>query len=762
MLLKWLPWEFMIRYVARKKGFLDPIAIFARLSSISQPTSTMAPVELLRAGAVLHARGFLNNHIIQHNLDWVWPLWVERQFDPRHPAFIPRCFSMTHINLTQRTWTAVGFPGCMKTPIVDAAGLMMPYFDSWSLDAWIISDQSENIIPSKMKGMDQTLSLEGNLKVTTQASHHGLQYLSTVQVEIEGEDPVCRMKWRAQSDRPAWLVISLRPYNPEGISLVDKLSLLPNSMGWSINKSDFVYFDTQPDETQLSRYHDGDVFGAILRKELHKENSKVRQVECEVGMATGAALYRLEPGIARNIQVTVPLSHKPFQTAPPSFSVDEKWNSVLSPGSKLQTGKNLYSFLFEASMRTVVLLSPREVFAGPYTYKRFWYRDAAIIIHSMICLGHKELAENALDYCISKQSMNGYFKSQEGEWDSNGQVLWVLGRFCRLYNQKPKPEWIHPIQKAVKWIIQKLLKDEGKKPEAGLMPAGFSAEHLGPNDFYYWDDFWTIGGLRLAADMLTSVSETESGKLALDQANRLQASVDRSLAMVAKKLETQAMPASPYRRMDSGAIGSLAAGFPLQLWHGKDMRITATDDFLVSQCLVGDAFYHDISHSGINAYLSLHLAQCLLRSGDEKFSEVMDAVARLASPTGQWPEAIHPQLETGCMGDGQHTWAAAEWLMMIRNCFVFEEEYENKLILAAGISLDWLDAEGYLTFGPAPTRFGPVEIHLHSTKEKTDLTWVGKWFNEEPEIDIRLQVEGWEIIDTAAGRQSFRKKGNPL
>ena len=30
-----------------------------------------------------------------------------------------------------------------------------------------------------------------------------------------------------------------------------------------------------------------------------------------------------------------------------------------------------------AALRTVLLLSPREIYAGPYTYKRFWFRDAA-------------------------------------------------------------------------------------------------------------------------------------------------------------------------------------------------------------------------------------------------------------------------------------------------------------------------------------------------------------------------------------------------
>ena len=92
---KWLPWRFIVRRAARSHGFLDPVALLGRLDSFAQPSEVSQPIELLRAGVVLHARGLINSRVIQHNLDWVWPYWVERQFDPRDVAFVPRSFSIT-------------------------------------------------------------------------------------------------------------------------------------------------------------------------------------------------------------------------------------------------------------------------------------------------------------------------------------------------------------------------------------------------------------------------------------------------------------------------------------------------------------------------------------------------------------------------------------------------------------------------------------------------------------------------------------------
>lgn len=753
MWLKWLPWKYMVRRAARRQGFIDPIALLARFNAISQPTQTMAPLELLRAGAVLHARGFMNNNVIQHNLDWVWPFWVERQFDPRHPAFIPRAFSMTHINLTQRNWTAIGFPGLRETPVSDARGLLMPFFDSWSLDAWFVADTGEALIPSRMEKTEQRLEMEGNLRVLTESRGEGMRLRTCAEVVVEQGVPVAKFELRAESQKSGWLVASLRPYNPEGVSFVNDLSLLAHAAGWEINKEHAVKFSRPPDEHVLSNYRDGDVYLSIRDHEFNRKS----HVRCDVGMATGAAMYRMEAGQENAASLTVELLPPDKKKEPLVFDAAARWREALEQSVPFSGGYRRDNFLYEAGLRTTVLLSPREVLAGPYTYKRFWYRDAVIIIHALMCAGHRKHAEESLDYCVQEQAVTGYFKSQEGEWDSNGQVLWALGRYCRLFDVAPKPEWIAAVRKGVHWIRRKRLTDKSAKRHAGLLPAGFSAEHLGPNDFYYWDDFWTISGLRLGEEMLRQAGDAQTANEAAAEAEALSGAVDRSLAATAEKIRSVAMPASPYRRLDSGAVGSVAAGFPLQLWPPDDPRLLATIGHLYDNCLVDDGFYHDISHSGINPYLTLHIAQCLLRAGDPRFRKLMRAISGLASETGQWPEAIHPRLATGCMGDGQHAWAAAEWIMMIRNCFLFEEEYENKLVLGAGLSSSWCGENGRTSFGPAPTRFGLVTVSLEARDEEAELRWEAQWHGPEPDIEVRFEESGLEPVDGGDGRRLYRR-----
>jgi hypothetical protein len=752
MWLKWLPWKFMIRAAARRRGFIDPLALLERFNSISQPSETKAPLELLRAGFVLHARGFINNQVIDHNLDWIWPMWVHRQFDPHHPAFIPRAFALTHVNLTQRNWTAVGYPGCPETPIVDAAGLLMPFFDSWSLDGWFVADTGESVIPSRMGHVVQNLEIEGNMRVTTVATSPEATLRMIAEVVVEQGAPVCKLTLRATSHHAGWLVASLRPYNPEGVSYVNELEWMADSMGWEINRERKVHFSRMPEQTLLSRYRDGDVYFSLQKKDFVPKSS----VTCEVGLATGAVLYRVVPGTEAEVTLSIPLLLPKAGVAPESLTAEEKWHAAFTGGVPFTGGTGRFGFLFAAAERTALLLSPREINAGTYTYKRFWFRDAAIILHALMCLGHRRVAERSLDFFIAQQASNGYFRSQDGEWDSNGQVLWALGRYCRLFHLPPKPGWVEAIRKAVHWIRHKRGGPVPGKIYSELMPAGFSAEHLGPNDFYYWDDFWTLSGLHFAEEMLRQSGEGATADEAAAEADALSRAIDQSLRSVANRIRSAAMPASPHRRLDSAAIGSVAVGFPLQLWPGHDSRLLATLDYLHENCLVHGALFHVVTHSGINPYLSLHLAQCLLRAGDVRFRNIMEAIADLASDTGQWPEAIHPQLRTGCMGDGQHGWAAAEWLMMVRNCFLFEEEFENKLIVAAGISTAWCQTNK-AHFGPAPTRFGTVSVTLEIRGEEIDLVWNAEWFGSEPEIDVRFAEAGLELIAKEPGLYRYRK-----
>ena len=90
-----------------------------------------------------------------------------------------------------------------------------------------------------------------------------------------------------------------------------------------------------------------------------------------------------------------------------------------------------------------------------------------------------------------------------------------------------------------------------------------------------------------------------------------------------------------------------------------------------------------------------------------------------ATPTWTWPEAIHPRLDGGCMGDGHHGWAAAEFLSFVRDLLVRE--------VAGGLALASLVPDGWYGQGwevhDAPTAAGRVSYAVRWHGDRAALLW---------------------------------------
>lgn len=759
----WLPWRLLLQRTARRRGFVDPFAFLARLRQFSQPSEVQEPIELIRAGVVFHARGLVNTKVLQNNLDWVWPYWVSRQFDPADPSFLPRAFSFSHVNLTHRNWTALGLPGSRHYPIVDPRGLVTPLLDGWSLDWWWLPADGAPLYPSRGDTATQRLEMGDHLKVVTEIPTADLSnaLITTATVtRRNGGGPVLELEARLRTPAPGRLVLAVRPTNPEGVSFVDHLSVENATL--RVNDDGPVRLSPAPDRWQTSTYRSGDV---AYRLDVRDTASKPR---CEAGLVTAAAVYHV-PADVSNFTVTARLDlpdtmpvpgsasgangTQPHPGGPATASASvppPTWPETLAPTPRLDIPDARWRFLHESALHTVALLSPDEIFPGPSTYRRFWFRDACLIMNALLAVNLTERVQHSLRAFPARQRRDGYFHSQEGEWDANGQVLWIADRFERCTGNLLPTDLHEALQHGATWIERKRATTSGER-HTGLLPSGFSAEHLGPNDYYYWDDFWGVAGLDAASAMAHRRGNEKIAQKRHTAADDFTAAIKRSLAAIPAEVTQNGIPASPYRRLDAGAIGSMVADYPLRSPRFDSASLVRTADWLYRNCLHHGAFFQDMIHSGTNAYLTLALAQTFLRAGDQRYEGLIAAVADAASPTGQWPEAIHPHTGGGCMGDGQHAWAAAEWLLMIRALFVREED--DHLVIGSGLRRDWLQEGRRLSYGPTATPWGPVKVNLRSVNGAWHLVVTGTWHGAAPRLHIAVPgykpaqniQPGWEL-----------------
>ena len=195
----------------------------------------------------------------------------------------------------------------------------------------------------------------------------------------------------------------------------------------------------------------------------------------------------------------------------------------------------------------------------------------------------------------------------------------------------------------------------------------------------------------------------------------------RSFELAARRTESAILPAAPYRWPDAAVIGNLVAANPLQIFPADEPWVVACREYLWKEHVRGGLFFQSIIHSGFNPYLTVQIGRCFLEAGDERAFEVLQSVYQCASPTYTWPEAIHPGSGGGCMGDGDHGWAAAEFCNLTRSLLI--HEVGDRLLIGPGVPDHWYEPGESFGVRAAPTMFGKISYEARIGEDQVDLSW---------------------------------------
>ncbi len=712
----------------------DIVRHLTTFQRLGEKFEVQAPGEMLPIGARTVFRALRTRAAAQIGPDWVWPWWLERQLDPTSPAFVPRGHLPFLTNVTARNWTMVGNLGSKREAIVDPRGLVTTWFDGWSLDWWIGADDRWHL-PSRDAAVRQDLVgaapvVETRLRVPGgDAVHRAF----AIRAGSHEDDELVIVEVENRSTIPFVVAFAVRPYNPEGLAVIERIELHGTTV--TVDGRVAMLLPRAPARSAASTFYGGDSSMAVLGGDAG--TTFPRGLRCDAGMAQAAFLFPV-PHTA-SLRVALPIrparrtrrrgltrrrverSPSYPRSIPAAVQVANGWDAQTRRGLRLDLPDARLAEAVDANRRFLLLFHDGDdITPGPTTYHRFWFRDAAYQLSALDRFGfHREAAEVLASY-PGRQRVDGFFSSQRQEWDSNGAALWTLAEHWRLTRDRAFVEpMASVIAKGAHWIDRKR-RSRRHRPDPelrGLLPAGISAEHLGPFDYFYWDDFWAVGGLRSAAELLDAVDQPEAAAGARRFADDMWSDIAASLAVVRRRLGSDAVPAGPRRRLDPGVIGSLVACYPLELLTADDPAMVATADLIRDRFCVGPAFYQAIGHTGFGTYLTLHLAFVELAAGDPRCLDRLTWLLDAATPTWTWPEAVHPRLPGGCMGDGHHGWAAADFLSFVRSLLVRE--------VAGGLSLCSLLPDAWRGHG--------IEVHDAPTHAGT-LSFAVRWHGERPAL----------------------------
>lgn len=735
------------------------------------------PNDLIQLNAPMIARGVLNFAYLQMNRDWIYPFWVHQQLDPKNPSYIPRSQNPLLINVTHRNWTALGSPFGYHEAIVDPRGLVTPLPREWSIDVWLMTSKSL-FFPSLSEHADQQYdTLAPNVKTQFTFQDVRLELETFVHHTRRGTDIVFhRASVVNVSDvkQEGMLCIAVRPYNPEGVAPIETIEFKSPRIAY-VNGTTGVVFAEDPDGVICSSASEGDIAYHLQKSEntvnLFKDASKQISIHCMKGLAHTVAGFRfnLRPGATKQVHCSAALdTDQALRRSPVKqtwrVSFDKRksdqrdhWQQEVDQGARFMFADKQLQDLFDISRLTLLQLHDGDfVSPGPYVYHTFWFRDAAIMLHTLDVLGYSKRARQTIDVFPKRLTQEGFFRGPDGEWDSNGAVIWTIYRHYEFNRSELwLREWYPALAKAAGWIQQMRRKSRDTASTArGLMPKSLSAEHLGMVDQYYWDSFWSLAGIRCMKSIAAETEKYQAEQEYQKEVDQFEKAIFQSLQKAEQNTGDKIIPASPFRPFDEGAIGSICSIYPLQLFDDDFEYGRNTLQMLADRYVDEKGFFHPLIHSGYNPYLTLHIAHSLLYTGDiQRAWTIADTVFKQAASTGTYPEAIHPVTGGGTMGDGHHGWAAAEIIMFLRDCLFREKG--TSLELFGGDDGRLIRRGTDCTFTNVPTTFGKVGIELQYTSaKKCTVSFSNEFFkNAAPEY-IELYLP-FEITEYITGNRNF-------
>jgi len=79
-----------------------------------------------------------------------------------------------------------------------------------------------------------------------------------------------------------------------------------------------------------------------------------------------------------------------------------------------------------------------------------------------------------------------------------------------------------------------------------------------------------------------------------------------------------------------------------------------------------------------------------------------------------WKDSRHP----GFIGDMPHTWCGSDFINAIRSMFVYENEYDQSLAVGAALYQDWIDTPEGMSVQNLPTYYGEISYSIKRESSK--------------------------------------------
>ena len=351
---------------------------------------------------------------------------------------------------------------------------------------------------------------------------------------------------------------------------------------------------------------------------------------------------------------------------------------------------------------------------GEGFYDEFYIRDGAYQVMELEEAGLHDTARKAVKLYLDRQRPDGRFESQPGQFDANGQAVWVLWQYYKMSADRAWLQSVYPnMRRAADWTMQARRLAPADSPYVGVLPNALAdGEYLWQGAHHILGyDFWNLRGLLCTADAARILGKTGEAAELLKEAALYREAIDAAW----KKTGLAHFP--PSWEKAGTHWGNTETLWPTEIFKRDDARVGALIDHVRED--FGGGFIEGtirwLGHAvAIHPYMGAYTTMAdLVRGNDEKVVEDFYWYLLHSTAAHAFPEGIYYERRYAWGETIPHVTGACNYAIMLRHMLVHEEGDELHLLKAVP---DWWLADGEeIRVERLPTHFGPMNLVVRGT-----------------------------------------------
>ena len=393
---------------------------------------------------------------------------------------------------------------------------------------------------------------------------------------------------------------------------------------------------------------------------------------------------------------------------------------------------------------------------GSRSYERSWIRDGALTSSALLKSGIVEEVKDFIDWYASYQYENGKVPcvvDSRGpdpvpENDSNGELIFLIREYFNFthdtaFLRSKNKHVLKAVEYLESLIAQRSTDDYRNGDDAaracyGLVTESISHEGYSAKPMHsYWDNFFTMKGLKDAAEIQRILGETEHYGRIKKVRDTFKQNLYSSLRLAMENKQINYLPGC-VELGDFDATSTTIALTPCNELNNlpKPQVYRTFDRYYEFFKKRRDGQLDWVNYT---PYENRLIGSFILLDQPERAHELIAFFLNDQLPPGwnQWAEVVWKDHRTPrFIGDMPHTWVGSDFLNAIRAMFVYENEYDQSLVLASALYQDWIDAPAGMSVAHLPTYYGEISYTIKSNRNHYVFSISG---------DVRLPANGIKI-----------------